>query len=111
LSLHLIHKQMYAPWNFGLRHALTAAPLIFGSILLCCTHRNKLIRIASLLAFVFCLESNIQLSRKASSVMIYAPYTKHTELVKWLNNNAKAKDERLNTNEHDHNGVIVKFSG
>ncbi len=94
-SLHLIHKQMYVPWNFGLRHALTAAPLIFGSILLCCTHRNHLIRIASLLAFAFCIESNIELSRKASSVMIHDPSSKHTELVQWLNNNAKNKDGRL----------------
>lgn len=32
VSLHTIHKAMFTPWNFGMRHALTAGFAIFAAI-------------------------------------------------------------------------------
>jgi hypothetical protein len=51
-SIHTIHKSYYVEWNFARRQALTAAFLMFVSLVILMRHRNALLRIGSLLLMI-----------------------------------------------------------
>ncbi len=94
-SIHLIHKQLWAPWNFGLRHGLTCIFLFFAAFVFLC-RQNAFWRYMAL-ALLIC-SSYLAIQKIRSEIYVTKTYRKHitvdrAPVINWVKTTASTKPE------------------
>jgi len=94
-SLHMIHKNLYVTWNFGIRHALAAAILFLMALYFAFLQPNRWIRIGAAVLFCLGLYSNIDLAQDKLAMLKPRVNAKNSELIGWINDESKSRPDGL----------------